>query len=147
MAGLRGRQEGRRAEGVLEQHADLDDRGGPVERGDLHRFSGTGDCDSPAASADQAGIVQKGANIVRTILRTCAVGALIWVGTCAPARAQLKAAGTVPIVYGHHHINTPDIPAQLRFWIEGMGGVSFKLGTSPAERIKFTDVIVQLTPG
>src|SRR5262245_41664339 len=99
-----------------------------------------------AASPHQTGIA-RGGDLVRTMLRATLVGSVMCVGAAVPAHAQLKAAGTIPIVYGHHHINTPDIAGQERFWIEGMGGVSFKLGTSPSDRIKFTNVIVQLTPG
>jgi len=64
---------------------------------------------------------------------------------CAPAMAQLVAARTAPVAYGHHHINASDVEAHKRFWIDGLGGVQTKIGTSNAEVVKFPNVFVFLT--
>lgn len=66
-------------------------------------------------------------------------------GINAPASAQLVAAKDGPIVYGHHHMNVTSIDAHKKFWVDGLGGASIKVGTSPAEIIKFPNVFVMLT--
>ena len=63
---------------------------------------------------------------------------------CAPAMAQLVAARSAPVAYGHHHINASDVEAHKRFWIDGLGGVPVKIGTSNAEVVKFPNVLVFL---
>ncbi len=56
--------------------------------------------------------------------------------------AQLEAARSAAIAYGHHHINTTDVEAQRRFWIEGLGGRIAALGPSGREVIAFPNVLV-----
>ena len=63
----------------------------------------------------------------------------------APASAQLVAAKDGPIVYGHHHLNVTSVDAHKKFWIDALGGASIKVGESPAEIIKFPNVLVMLT--
>jgi catechol 2,3-dioxygenase-like lactoylglutathione lyase family enzyme len=60
--------------------------------------------------------------------------------------AQLLAAREVPVAYGHHHINATDIDAHKRFWIDGLGGTSVRLGTSTLETVKFPNVLVAISP-
>ncbi|MFN8059972.1 MAG: VOC family protein [Vicinamibacterales bacterium] len=62
----------------------------------------------------------------------------------ATAEAQLTTAASGPIVYGHHHLNVTDVDAQKRFWTT-LGGTPIKVGTSPAEIVKFANVFVFLT--
>ena len=62
------------------------------------------------------------------------------------ASAQLLAAKDGPIVYGHHHITASNIDAHKKFWIDGLGGASIKVGTSNFEVIRFPNVLVYLTP-
>ncbi len=62
------------------------------------------------------------------------------------AFGQLTAANDGPIVYGHHHLNVTSIEAHRKFWIDTLGGVSAKLGTSTVETIKFPNVLIVLTP-
>jgi catechol 2,3-dioxygenase-like lactoylglutathione lyase family enzyme len=64
----------------------------------------------------------------------------------APASAQLVAAKDGPIVYGHHHLNVTNLDAHKKFWVDALGGASIKVGTSPAEIVKFPNVFVMLTP-
>jgi catechol 2,3-dioxygenase-like lactoylglutathione lyase family enzyme len=70
---------------------------------------------------------------------------LLAVATSAPAWAQLTAAGDGPIAYGHHHLNVTSVEAHRKFWADTLGGVPTKVGTSPAEIIKFPNVLVFLT--
>jgi catechol 2,3-dioxygenase-like lactoylglutathione lyase family enzyme len=63
----------------------------------------------------------------------------------APAWAQLVAAKDGPIVYGHHHLNVTSVDAHKKFWVEALGGAPIKVGTSPAEIVKFPNVFVMLT--
>ena len=62
-----------------------------------------------------------------------------------PATAQLYSAGEGRVIYGHHHVNTRDVAAQQRFWIEGLGGRLTPLGSSGRDVIAFPDVLVFLT--
>jgi len=61
---------------------------------------------------------------------------------CSGAVAQLEAARNSPIAYGHHHINTTDIGAQHRFWVEGFGGRIASFGDSGRELVAFPNVLV-----
>jgi catechol 2,3-dioxygenase-like lactoylglutathione lyase family enzyme len=69
---------------------------------------------------------------------------LFVLGLCSPAMAQLVAARDAPVAYGHHHINASDVEAHKRFWIDGLGGTSVKVGTSNAEIVRFPNVLVFL---
>ena len=59
--------------------------------------------------------------------------------------AQLYSADKGRVVYGHLHINTADVAAQTRFWVEGLGGQLAPLGATGREVIAFPDVLVFLT--
>jgi len=59
-----------------------------------------------------------------------------------PALAQLAAAKEGPIVYGHHHLNTTNMDAQRKFFVDTLGGTSVKIGTNQAEIIKFPNVLI-----
>ena len=66
--------------------------------------------------------------------------------------AQLTAAKDGPIVYGHHHLNTTNVDAQKKFFVETLGGVPVKVGTNNLEIVKFPNVLiffrtVQAAPG
>jgi len=56
--------------------------------------------------------------------------------------AQLLAAKDGPIVYGHHHLNVTSVDEAKKFWVDALGGVATKVGTSPAEIIKFPNALV-----
>ncbi len=77
-------------------------------------------------------------------MKTALLSALFLLGLGAPAMAQLVAARTAPVAYGHHHINASDIEAHKRFWIDGLGGTAVRVGTSNAEIIRFPNVLVFL---
>jgi catechol 2,3-dioxygenase-like lactoylglutathione lyase family enzyme len=78
-------------------------------------------------------------------MRIALLATLIVAGAAIPARAQLVAAKDGPIVYGHHHMNVTSLAAHRKFWVDALGGVSVKIGTSPAEVVRFPNVFVFLT--
>ena len=49
------------------------------------------------------------------------------------ASAQLTAAKDGPVAYGHHHLNTTNIDAQKKFFVDTLGGVAVKVGTNNLE--------------
>jgi len=70
----------------------------------------------------------------------------------ADASAQLTAAKDGPVVYGHHHLNTTNVDAQKKFFVDTLGGVAIKVGTNNLEIVKFPNVLiffrtVQAAPG
>lgn len=79
------------------------------------------------------------------ILRVAPVATLFLLSTSVPAQAQLMASTEGPISYGHHHINVTSIDAHKKFWVEGLGGSSVRIGASPIELVKFPNVLVFLT--
>lgn len=58
------------------------------------------------------------------------------------ASAQLIAAKEGPVVYGHHHINTTNVEAQKKFFVEMLGGTLIKVGSNNTEIVKFPNVFV-----
>ena len=62
------------------------------------------------------------------------------------ASAQLAAAKDGPIVYGHHHLNTANMEAQKKFFVDTLGGKLIKLGTNNAEIVEFPNVLIFFRP-
>ena len=60
------------------------------------------------------------------------------------ASAQLASAG--PVVYGHHHLNTTNMEAQKKFFVDTLGGTLVKVGTNNAEVVKFPNVLIFFRP-
>lgn len=58
------------------------------------------------------------------------------------ASAQLVAAKEGPVVYGHHHLNTINIDAQKKFFVDTLGGTLIKVGTNNTEIVKFPNVYI-----
>jgi catechol 2,3-dioxygenase-like lactoylglutathione lyase family enzyme len=58
------------------------------------------------------------------------------------ASAQLAAAKEGPIVYGHHHLNTTNIEAHKKFFVETLGGKVVKIGTNNTEVVEFPNVLI-----
>jgi len=64
----------------------------------------------------------------------------------APAAfAQLESAKEGPIVYGHHHLNTANLAAQKKFFVDTLGGTPVTIGTN-TEIIKFPNVLIFFRP-
>jgi len=59
-------------------------------------------------------------------------------------------AGTIaaegPVVYGHHHLNTTDMAAQKRFYVDTLGGKLATIGTNNLEVIEFPNVFLFFRP-
>ncbi len=68
--------------------------------------------------------------------------ALLLLSYAADVSAQLVAAKEGPVVYGHHHINTMDVEAQKKFFVDTLGGTLIKVGTNNTEIVKFPNVLV-----
>ena len=62
--------------------------------------------------------------------------------------AQILVAGDGPVVYGHHHLNTTNMAAQKKFYVDTLGGVLVKIGTGDREQeiIKFPNVLMFFRP-
>src|SRR5258708_921308 len=60
----------------------------------------------------------------------------------APAFGQLLTAKDGPVVYGHHHLNTTNVEAHKRFFIETLGGKLIKIGTNNTEIVEFPNVLI-----
>jgi len=68
--------------------------------------------------------------------------ALIVVAFASSASAQLLAAKDGPIVYGHHHLAASDIPAQLKFFADTLGGTKITFGPQKIDVVKFPNVFI-----
>src|SRR5882724_10211905 len=64
------------------------------------------------------------------------------------AHAQVLPAGAGPVVYGHHHLNTTNMAAQKKFYVDTLGGtlVNFGAGERQQEIIKFPNVMIFFRP-
>src|SRR3989442_12509164 len=68
--------------------------------------------------------------------------AFLVVSSASRASAQLVAAKDGPIVYGHHHLNTTNLDAQKKFFVDTLGGTLVKIGTNNTEVVKFPNVLI-----
>src|SRR5436190_3420866 len=80
----------------------------------------------------------------RTLVLLCA--ALLVAGSASIASAQLTSAKEGPVVYGHHHLNTTNMDAQKKFFVDTLGGTLITIGTNNAEVIKFPNVLIFFRP-
>src|SRR5215468_12395161 len=66
----------------------------------------------------------------------------------AVSRAQILVKNEGPVVYGHHHLNTTDMAAQKKFFVDTLGGtvVKFGSGDRAQEIIKFPNVLIFFRP-
>ena len=60
----------------------------------------------------------------------------------SPSAAQLLAAKDAPVAYGHHHLNVTDIPTQLKFFGDTLGGTPITV--AGRQMVKFPNVLVML---
>lgn len=65
------------------------------------------------------------------------------VAIVSAASAQLLAAKEGPVVYGHHHLNVTDIDAQMKFWVDALGGTAIPFGQRQV--VRFPNVLIALT--
>jgi catechol 2,3-dioxygenase-like lactoylglutathione lyase family enzyme len=65
-----------------------------------------------------------------------------FVALSAPASAQLTAARSAPVAYGHHHLNVTSIAEHKKFFVDTLGGVPITV--AGREIVKFPNVLVIL---
>lgn len=82
---------------------------------------------------------------MRSSAPTLAAMLVILAVTPAPAPAQVIVAEG-PVVYGHHHLNTTDMAAQKRFYVDTLGGTLATVGTNRLEVIEFPNVFLFFRP-
>jgi catechol 2,3-dioxygenase-like lactoylglutathione lyase family enzyme len=82
--------------------------------------------------------------MMRTLKSTMLVVCVL--ATASNAAAQLTAARDGQIVYGHHHLNTANVEAQKKFFVDTLGGKLIKLGTNNAEIVEFPNVLIFFRP-
>jgi len=76
------------------------------------------------------------------LVPTLAAAALLVAGSAVNAAAQLIAAKDGPIVYGHHHLNTANVAAQKKFFVDTLGGKAITIGTNNTEIVEFPNVLI-----
>jgi len=76
------------------------------------------------------------------------IGLIILLFVPAGASAQILVAGDGPVVYGHHHLNTTNMDAQKKFFVDTLGGSVAKIGSGDREQeiIKFPNVLIFFPP-
>src|SRR6266705_1828996 len=70
------------------------------------------------------------------------VSTLLVLAPAPHASAQLVSAKDGPIVYGHHHLNTTNMDAQKKFFVETLGGKLITIGTNNTEVVEFPNVLI-----
>jgi len=78
-------------------------------------------------------------------LLSAVVFTLLVLAPASHASAQLLAAKDGPIVYGHHHLNTTNMDAQKKFFVDTLGGTVVKLANQQ-EIVKFPNVLIFFRP-
>jgi len=79
---------------------------------------------------------------MRRTLAASLASALLVLASASESSAQLRAAKDGPIVYGHHHLNTTNMAAQKKFFVETLGGKAITIGTNNTEIIEFPNVLI-----
>lgn len=75
-------------------------------------------------------------------MRTAKLALVVLVLSSSAAYTQLTVAKDGPVVYGHHHINTMNLAAHKRFFVETLGGTLITVGTNNREIVEFPNVLV-----
>jgi catechol 2,3-dioxygenase-like lactoylglutathione lyase family enzyme len=78
---------------------------------------------------------------MRRVLGSMAA-ALMVLAAASESSAQLAAAKDGPIVYGHHHLNTSNMDAEKKFFVDTLGGKLVKIGTNNTEIVEFPNVLI-----
>src|SRR5215510_6938049 len=72
------------------------------------------------------------------------LGFVLALPSMSPAQILVSKQG--PVVYGHHHLNTTNMDAQKKFFIETLGGKLVKFGQNNQEIIEFPNVLIFFRP-
>src|SRR5436305_14502203 len=80
------------------------------------------------------------------LIRTALAVAALFVP--AASHAQILVAGQGPVVYGHHHLNTTNMAAQKKFYVDTLGGKLVNVGSGDRvqEIIEFPNVLIFFRP-
>ena len=70
------------------------------------------------------------------------VVSILLVLSASKASAQLIAAKDGPIVYGHHHLNTTNMDAEKKYFVQTLGGKLVTIGTNNTEIVEFPNVLI-----
>jgi catechol 2,3-dioxygenase-like lactoylglutathione lyase family enzyme len=64
------------------------------------------------------------------------------------ASAQILVGGEGPVVYGHHHLNTTNMAAQKKFFVDTLGGRVVQIGSGDRQQeiIEFPNVLIFFRP-
>jgi catechol 2,3-dioxygenase-like lactoylglutathione lyase family enzyme len=69
------------------------------------------------------------------------VAAAVWLAAAGPAAAQLTNKDA-PIIAGHYHINSSDIEAAMKFWVDTLGGKRIKFGPNQVDAVEYPGVFL-----
>src|SRR3989441_6107741 len=60
--------------------------------------------------------------------------------------SQILVSKQGPVVYGHHHLNTTNMEAQKKFFVDTLGGKFVRFGQNNQEIIEFPNVLIFFRP-
>lgn len=80
---------------------------------------------------------------MRLSLAAALVACVLSAASAAADERQLPLLKEQPLVYGHHHLNVPNIAAAKRFWVDTLGGTPVTAGR--LQMVKFPNVIIIFT--
>ncbi|HZF30837.1 MAG TPA: VOC family protein [Gammaproteobacteria bacterium] len=83
---------------------------------------------------------------MRLFTRTIGATLLTLVAAAPVTASAATIAAQGPVVYGHHHLNTTDMAAQKRFYVDTLGGKLATIGTNNLEVIEFPNVFLFFRP-
>ena len=86
--------------------------------------------------------------MTRSIIGTTLTAVALALAVSSASHAQILVAKDGPVVYGHHHLNTTNMAAQKKFYVDTLGGTIRHIGTGPNEQdiIEFPNVQLWFRP-
>jgi catechol 2,3-dioxygenase-like lactoylglutathione lyase family enzyme len=85
-------------------------------------------------------------SVIPTELTAAALALVFVLALPSTSHSQILAGKDGPVVYGHHHLNTTDMAAQKKFYVETLGGKLVKFGQNDQEIIEFPNVLMLFRP-
>src|SRR6266699_1126224 len=88
--------------------------------------------------------------ILRSVIPTALMAAALVLGFIlalpCTSHSQIVVSKQGPVVYGHHHLNTTNMDAQKKFFVDTLGGKLIKFGQNNQEIIEFPNVLIFFRP-
>jgi catechol 2,3-dioxygenase-like lactoylglutathione lyase family enzyme len=87
--------------------------------------------------------------MLRSVIPTALTAALALAFVLAlpsTSHSQILVGKDGPVVYGHHHLNTTNMDAQKKFYVDTLGGKLVKFGQNDQEIIEFPNVLMLFRP-